>query len=337
MGLQQKFKLVAAQFFLIGILVCFNCLSAVAGGDSHKNVHTNIVESIIVTRSQKNPLITFSSSLSLGRNINGPSVIKVPAWIKKPLGKYYMYFAHHKGKSIRLAYSDFLEGPWSIYDGGTLQLDQAPGFIKHVASPDVHIDNDLRRIIMYFHGPMYGCSTQKTGVAFSNNGLDFHFLAGDLGRSYFRVFRYKENYYAIDVEGNLYTAKSLTDEWTKRKKYLIAKKTIDDQYGLRTNVRIRHSAVLLHNENLLLFYTMKEDAPERIYMVNVKLTDNWEKWQASYSIEVLRPAMNYEGTHYPIQPSRKGKAINVQQLRDPCIFQENGSVYLFTLLLGKPV
>ena len=41
-----------------------------------------------------------------GDNINGPSLIKVPGWVENPLGKYYLYFANHDGKYIRLAYSD---------------------------------------------------------------------------------------------------------------------------------------------------------------------------------------------------------------------------------------
>ena len=335
-GLQQKlFSRWRCSFFLASIWICINCLPVIAGVNVRQDIPANIVDSIVVTRSQKNPLITFSSSPSLGRNINGSSVIRVPAWIKKPLGNYYMYFAHHKGDSIRLAYSDSLEGPWSIYEGGTLQLNQAPRFIKHIASPDVHIDNDLQRIIMYFHGPMHNQKSQKTGVAFSNNGLDFHLLVGNLGQSYFRVFRYKEDYYAIDVVGMLYNAKNPIKGWTKRQNRLIGIRTIDDQYGRRTRVRIRHSAVLLHNDYLLLFHTLKEDAPERIYVVSVKLTDDYEEWQASRPIEVLRPEMDYEGIHYPIQPSSKGPATNVQQLRDPCIFQENGSVYLFYSIAGE--
>ena len=39
-------------------------------------------------------------------NINGPTVIRVPPWVKRPLGRYYMYFAHHMGAFIRLAYAD---------------------------------------------------------------------------------------------------------------------------------------------------------------------------------------------------------------------------------------
>ena len=39
-------------------------------------------------------------------NINGPSLIRVPDWLPNPLGQYYLYFAHHKGDHMRLAYAD---------------------------------------------------------------------------------------------------------------------------------------------------------------------------------------------------------------------------------------
>jgi hypothetical protein len=59
------------------------------------------------------------------RNINGPSLIAVPQWIENPLGNYYLYFSHHKGDFIRLAYADQIEGPWSIYEPGALALNQS--------------------------------------------------------------------------------------------------------------------------------------------------------------------------------------------------------------------
>src|SRR3954451_19188700 len=59
-----------------------------------------------------------------GQNINGPSLIRVPDWVETPLGKYYLYFAHHRGKYIRLAYADRLQGPWTIHKPGTLSLDE---------------------------------------------------------------------------------------------------------------------------------------------------------------------------------------------------------------------
>ncbi|MEJ6601744.1 MAG: hypothetical protein ACKVI3_08455 [Verrucomicrobiia bacterium] len=63
------------------------------------------------TRFAENPIIDASASRTLGDKINGPSLIRVPAWVKNPLGKYYLYFAHHKGTFIRLAYADKLSAP----------------------------------------------------------------------------------------------------------------------------------------------------------------------------------------------------------------------------------
>ena len=60
-------------------------------------------------------------------NINGPTVIKVPKWINDPLGRYYMYFAHHRGSHIKLAYSNNLLGTWNIYQKGVLDINQING------------------------------------------------------------------------------------------------------------------------------------------------------------------------------------------------------------------
>ena len=57
------------------------------------------------------PIIRPHMDGRMGGNINGPSLIRVPDWIERPLGAYYLYFAHHKGEYIRLAYADRLEGP----------------------------------------------------------------------------------------------------------------------------------------------------------------------------------------------------------------------------------
>ena len=89
-------------------------------------------------------------SENLGNNINGPSLIKVPDWIENPLGKYYLYFAHHEGNHIRMAYSDTIDGDWKVYDKGTLKLEESE-CRDHIASPDVHVDNENKRIVMYYH------------------------------------------------------------------------------------------------------------------------------------------------------------------------------------------
>jgi len=44
-----------------------------------------------------------------GASINGPSLIRVPDWVEDRLGTYYLYFAHHHGLDIRLAFADALQ------------------------------------------------------------------------------------------------------------------------------------------------------------------------------------------------------------------------------------
>ena len=73
-----------------------------------------------ITRLTDGPLIAESlfgrseiAGLEAGAlaNINGPSLLLMPDWAQERRGAYHLYFAHHKGKSIRLAHADDLTGP----------------------------------------------------------------------------------------------------------------------------------------------------------------------------------------------------------------------------------
>ena len=79
---------------------------------------------IRVERLGNGPIITGNMDSRMGDNVNGPSLIRVPDWLPNPLGRYYLYFGHHQGGFIRLAFADDLHGPWRIYAPGTLQLAQ---------------------------------------------------------------------------------------------------------------------------------------------------------------------------------------------------------------------
>ena len=122
-----------------------------------------------------------------GRNINGPSVIRVPDWVEGRLGRYYLYFAHHKGRYIRLAYADRLDGPWTIYAPGALHLDDLDCCGDHIASPDVQVDEARRQIRLYFHGREPGGKRQFTYLATSEDGLAFSHARGPLAAFYLRV------------------------------------------------------------------------------------------------------------------------------------------------------
>jgi hypothetical protein len=152
------------------------------------------------------PIISAGLHPSIGVNIQGPSMIRTPDWIERRLSDYCLYFADHKGRYIRLAYADNLLGPWRIHPPGSLQLEEScflterpkatpeqvaqfearlkqSGVVishdlrseittPHIASPDAHVDQPGRRIVMYFHG-LDGVGTQVTRVATSPNGIDF--------------------------------------------------------------------------------------------------------------------------------------------------------------------
>src|SRR6266567_5174952 len=74
---------------------------------------------------RNNSIIHVDSDARLEGNVNGPSLIVVPSWVNNPLGRYHLYFAHHEGRSIRLAYANDLAGPWTLYEPGALRLEDS--------------------------------------------------------------------------------------------------------------------------------------------------------------------------------------------------------------------
>ena len=78
-----------------------------------------------VQRLVDRPIIGPELHPSIGVNIQGPSAIRAPDWVEGRLGAYYLYFADHKGRYIRLAYADRPTGSWTIHPPGSLQLEQS--------------------------------------------------------------------------------------------------------------------------------------------------------------------------------------------------------------------
>ena len=119
---------------------------------------------VSVRRFATNPLVTVKSSATLGGNVNGPTVIRVPDWVERPLGRYYMYFANHRDVFIRLAYADAVTGPWRIHEPGVWHVRDSAlyrpqpdaarfgGFNTHFASPEIFVDHASRRIVLWAHG-----------------------------------------------------------------------------------------------------------------------------------------------------------------------------------------
>jgi hypothetical protein len=256
----------------------------------------------------------------MGENINGPSLIRVPDWLPNPLGRYYLYFAHHRGEYIRLAYADRIEGPWKIYAPGTLQL--ADSYCRsHMASPDVHVDNDRREIRMYYHGSVPDAG-QKTLVALSKDGVRFTARPEILGDFYFRVFQRGGFHYALVMPGVFCRSK-------------------DGLTGFECGPTLftsdmRHSALKLDGNVLTVFYSNAGDCPERILASTIELKEDWMQWKRTEPVTVLEPELDYEGADLPIEPSARGWAQDrVRQLRDPAVFREDGRDYLLYSVAGE--
>ena len=277
-----------------------------------------------------NPIITPELSPSIGDNINGPSLIRVPDWVIHPLGKYYLYFAHHQGKYIRLAYADYLEGPWKVYEPGTLHLDQVSLCHDHIASPDVHVDAEKRRVLLYFHCPAEGVGKdidqQKTVLATSTDGLGFTVQSKALGPAYFRVFRWKDFYYAIARGGVFLRSHDGVTPFEQG----------PTLFSEDPKLTLRHAAVDVQGDRLSVYYSRIGDSPERILVSQIDLTPEWSKWKASPPVTVLVPETDYEGAKLPLEPSKMDLAPGkVRQLRDPAIFREDGLRYLLYSIAGE--
>ena len=248
----------------------------------------------------------------------------MPDWVASPLGRYYLYFGHHQGQFIRLAYADDLHGPWRIHTPGVLHLDQT-ACINHIASPDVHIDDDRREIVLYFHGVTP--EGQRSFRAVSTDGLNFQASDTILGPFYFRVFRHDGVFYAI--------AKTVVADGGGVLLRSDDGKTPFEQ-GQDILPRQRHVAVQKQGDRLRIFYSRGEDMPERILMSEMDLTGDWRTWTPGEPVDVLTPEETYEGGDLPLEPSRFGAVhYRVRQLRDPAIFEEEGRVYLVYSSAGE--
>jgi hypothetical protein len=257
-----------------------------------------------------------------GESIVGPSLIRAPRWLRHPLGRYYLYFAHHAGHYIRLAYADRLSGPWTVYPPGTLRLDQTICH-GHIASPDVHVDDQTREILMYFHGRIAPNAGEQTSfLATSRDGIAFTPQSQGLGRPYFRVFEWRGCHYALATRGWLYQSHKRDSTFRV--------------VGRPLERTLRHAAVLLDGDVLSVFYSRIGDEPECILRAEIELTPDAGDWKASSPVVVLEPEADWEGALLSLEPSVRGAPGGlVRELRDPAIFQEDERTYLLYTVAGE--
>ena len=287
---------------------------------------------IAVKRFLNKPIIYPHMDDRMGDNINGPSLIRAPNWLKKPLGRYYLYFSGHKGTYIRLAFSNSLMGPWEIYYNGVLELNDSYFMLQdsfddslyaHIASPDVHVDDENGRIVMYFHGQLSN-GDQVTRVATSQDGVTFCVKEQILGPPYFRVFQYLESVFAICWGGEIWRSQDWFSPFEKGPKILPFNSKD------KSTPCFRHGEVFREQDLLHIFFSNIGDAPEHILYCKIELSEYWNEWKTDNSYLILEPELNWEGANMPISQSVIGIAQEkARELRDPCIFQDtDNQIYL---------
>jgi hypothetical protein len=291
------------------------------------------------------PIICVQDHPELDGNINGPSLIRAPEWLHNPPGKYLLYFAHHEGLSIRLAFSNHLTGPWQTVTPGPLELEhsmfastppddsklhaEARAFIKagadgnypHIASPDVWVDHETQQIRLYYHGRLED-GRQRTRVALSRDALNFTARMEIIGSPYLRIFRQDDWFYAIAMPGQLYRSRDGLGNF---------------ETGPRLTAEpIRHHALLQYGGQWYVLWTRVGDTPERILLSTLNTAADWEQWQFAETFEIHRAQKPWEGADMMPRASQYGGSMQrVNQLRDPAIFEEAGKIYLLYAIAGE--
>ena len=179
--------------------------------------------------------------------------MRVPAWIPAarrvhPEAVYYMYFGHHRGKYIRMAWARRIEGPWTLHrmgpdvppgERGVLDLGDRDVPIGNgivltqkrravISAPEVLVDDEERRIVLYVQAhkniEVDGTRVKTPGglVATSPYGLDFNPGAHTgygiepviLGPDYVSTFVFDDELYGVGNGGVIYRAPSAAAPWT---------------------------------------------------------------------------------------------------------------------------
>ncbi len=287
----------------------------------------------VADRLDGNPMIQPSMLTGTdGDNINGPCLVRIPDWVSGALGRYYLYFAHHSGSYIRLAFADDLNGPWAIYRDGVLSLSQTPFCRDHIASPDVHLQSSPREFRMYYHGVSASDGKQRTYVALSDDGLRFRPSSTPLAPFYLRALPLDGRWIGLAKGGSIHVSRSGLEPFDEAPRPLFKRRS----KMANSNGDVRHVALHKRGHILFVYFTKIGDAPERIYRCQVDLRASPTRWRAGQFEEILRPVFDWEGAAIPLSRSRPGpSAAPENAVRDPALLEDGGYLYLAYAIAGE--
>lgn len=333
-----------------------------------------------VKRLSNNPIIDVSINLKLKNharqdgyvNINGPSLIRVPNWVENPLAKYYLYFAHHKGSYIRMAYANQLNGPWKLYEPGVLNLHdslfstESPAKLKGVVKYlwnnfSIYVFRDI--LLLGYRSSADGklrkkrgiiaCQDKKTHIASpyviidaKNQRLLMYFHG--MERNGLQVSRI-----SVSRDGLRFIAKPTIIPATYLRSFqyrglhyvlgmpgiLFRSDSPEGPFKSRAKLlfepNMRHSSIWRHKNILYVVWSRVGDCPERLLLSEIDLhSENWDDWIPTQGVELLRPDLPWEGNKLALLRSLRGEMRTVvNELRDPFIFEDK-NIYIYLLYTG---
>ncbi len=336
------------KYLFVAVLLCLNGITSVFS------------QSLEITRLNNNqPIITpemfkqAGADSKDGENINGPCLISLPDWLDRskrinPKANYYLYFGHHGGLYIRLAWAENILGPWTLYkvnadlkpwEKGVLSI-YMPGSSEkkidfgnnllidgHISSPIVIIDNENKNFRLYFHGharwegKRFG---QKTFVSTSSDGLDFNknIRPVTLGPSYFAPFEYDNHWYTF-TKNDLFVSPEKGELGVLTQGYQYPKdlwkgyrgyfddflKVYAAENNLSVPIKIRHMHCHREGNMLHILFSTTVDTPERIYYTKIILSKKGiSDWKHEKISLVFSARENWEGASLPPELSVSGPA-----------------------------
>ena len=103
-----------------------------------------------------------------------------------------------------------------------------------------------------------------------------------------------------------------------------------------SELRVRHTCVYVDGDQLLVFYSRRGKFQERIQLSTMDLNGDWLDYDPTYPPkEILAPNPGWEGGQKPMANSLKGKGVDMNQLRDPSVFQDDSDDKLYLLYSGN--
>lgn len=268
-------------------------------------------------------------------NICNPCLVKVPDWCKNKLADYYLFYADHKGKFIKLAYSNNLFSKWKIKKGGVIHIRQFNDAINHIASPEIYIDSKKKEVILFTHSHSKSQVGQWTYISKSKDALNFEVVNNiPIAPFYFRMFQYNEYYYALTKGGALWKSKNFSQKFSQCQNLFYRDKSNDKLHNY--DGAVRHLCVIIESNSLIVFYTKIGDKPEKIYFSKLNLKLDEKKWFFKKEFELMRPEKNFEGKDIKLTKSMPGDTLKPENaLRDPHVLKILNNYFLTYCVKGE--